>query len=192
MDKWLLSAQMSVLYTCLTAVSIFIFPKIHLYSSDELELFLVVLCNLPFGMKVICSWLYGWRSVLILFPGAIFGDTAALVLFYDLSIFKLFLSITFGMIAVPTAFSVFAISGYDLRYPYVHNSAWLKIMLVGCCASFLNATFILLLCNLSYDSFGILLASQTLGMVVFFAGLMLVFKYYISPRNNRDHEDNAK
>ncbi|MBW3243716.1 hypothetical protein KUV57_13670 [Epibacterium sp. DP7N7-1] len=101
------------------------------------------LIYLPHGVRVLTSWLLGWRAVLPLFLGsfgahAIFHPDSMIshLWFFD-PIFLL--SLTIGATAAVGSFELLKIIGLNLYAGPYRRVKWTGVLLVGIVASVLNA-----------------------------------------------------
>lgn len=91
---------------------------------------------LPHGVRILSAWLYRWRSVPILFPGAFLGhvylDGA---LHYTPSEF---LAATAGLVCAVLVFEILSRLGVDLYPAKGKRVHWLELVLAGGLASVIN------------------------------------------------------
>lgn len=92
---------------------------------------------LPHGVRVIAAWMYGWRSLIFLAPGAVLTHSylygsAGFSLDYMVAVF-------FGVFCAALSFWFFALLGMDFRLDKSRNVNWRDVMLVGVFASILNS-----------------------------------------------------
>jgi hypothetical protein len=92
---------------------------------------------LPHGVRVVAAWLYGWRSLIFLAPGAflthsyLYGS-AGFSLDYMIAVFS-------GVCCAALSFWFFALLGMDFRLHKSGNVNWRDVMLAGGAASILNS-----------------------------------------------------
>ncbi len=92
---------------------------------------------LPHGVRVLAAWLYGWRSLLFLAPGAVLTHsylygTAGFSIDYMMAVF-------FGVFCAALSFWFFALLGMDFRLHKSNRVNWRDVMLAGGVASILNS-----------------------------------------------------
>ena len=92
---------------------------------------------LPHGVRVVAAWLYGWRSLPFLAPGAILTHsylygTAGFSVDYMMAVF-------FGVFCAALSFWFFAWFGMDFRLHKSNRVNWRDVMLAGGVASILNS-----------------------------------------------------
>ncbi len=178
MRELALTIKISFIYLISLYTSIFFFPSFDLVlSSDDLQ-FDIGFCYIPFGVRVVWSWLFAWRSVLHLLPGTLAGDAVVFIIFFKLDYFLVGTFIGLSMVCLPIIFSACSRIGYELRYPILSNFAWLKIMLVGSSASLLSAFLLTILFKIDLKNTLLLAASQITGTVLIFIMLMLFFRFF--------------
>lgn len=93
---------------------------------------------LPHGVRVLSAWLFRWRSVPMLVPGAIAGH---LYLYGPVIDLRLALGWAVGLGCAPLAFSLMERAGLAFRPQARQRTHWRDIVLVGGVASVFNSTF---------------------------------------------------
>lgn len=130
---------------------------------------------LPHGVRILAAWLFKWRAVVILLPGAAIMHFAFLgsAGFSGYALMPLFV----GVFVAPFTFELFKRLGWNL-YAGTGAPRWRGVMLVGFCASILNS----LLTNYAYAAspssyFGYLIG-DFFGLFFAFLILLAVFRAY--------------
>ncbi len=142
-----------------------VFPTFGNYAS---------LLFLPHGVRVVSAWLYGWRSIALLAPGAVI--THSYLYGFDGFSFDYLMAVFFGMFCAALSFWSFARMGMEFR---MHNSArrnWRDVMLVGGAASILNAGGTAVFFGNDVATMSARFVGDLTGMVVSTYILMLIFR----------------
>jgi arginine exporter protein ArgO len=129
---------------------------------------------LPHGVRVVAAWLYGWRSLLFLAPGAILTHSylygsAGFSADYMMAVF-------FGVFCAALSFWFFALLGMDFRLHKSNRVNWRDIMLAGGAASVLNSVGTKLFFNNDIATASARFLGDVTGMIVSMFILMLIFR----------------
>ena len=128
---------------------------------------------LPHGVRVVAAWLYGWRSLLFLAPGAILTHsylygTAGFSVDYMMAVF-------FGVFCAALSFWFFALLGMDFRLHKSSRVNWRDIMLAGGAASVLNSVGTKLFFNNDMATASARFLGDVTGMIVAMFSLRWIF-----------------
>lgn len=129
---------------------------------------------LPHGVRVVSAWLYGWRSLIFLAPGAVLSHSylygsAGFSLDYMVAVF-------FGVFCAALSFWFFALCGMDFRLHKSRNVNWRDVMLTGVFASILNALGTKIFYGTNFASASAYLLGDVTGMIVSMLMLMMIFR----------------
>lgn len=133
------------------------------------------LVYLPHGVRVIAAWLYGWKSIIYLAPGAYLAHFSRIPEHPELWSLGEALQPMFGVVCVAMTFEVVARLGVDLRLRAGFRAPWRSILLVGALASLINAIGANLVVQNPPEVMLGYLVGDILGMVVLFLMAMLLF-----------------
>ena len=142
-----------------------VFPTFANYAS---------LLFLPHGVRVVSAWLYGWRSIALLAPGAVI--THSYLYGFDGFSFDYMMAVFFGVFCAALSFWFFARLGMEFR---IHNSSrrnWRDVMLVGGSASVLNAVGTAVFFGNDFVTMSVRFLGDLTGMVTSTYILMLIFR----------------
>lgn len=92
---------------------------------------------LPHGVRVISAWLYGWRSLVLLAPGAIL--THSYLYGSDGFSVDYMIAVFFGVFCAAFSFWFLALVGLELRFKRATRIYWRDVMLAGAGASLMNS-----------------------------------------------------
>lgn len=129
---------------------------------------------LPHGVRVIAAWMYGWRSILFLAPGAILTHSylygsAGFSLDYMVAVFS-------GVVCAALGFWLFARLGLDFRIDRSDRVNWRDVMLVGAAASIVNSVGTKIFFDNDLATASARLVGDVTGMVASIVILMLMFR----------------
>ena len=129
---------------------------------------------LPHGVRVVAAWLYGWRSLPFLAPGAILTHsylygTAGFSVDYMMAVF-------FGVFCAALSFWFFALLGMDFRVHKSKRVNWRDVMLAGVVASVLNSFGTSVLYYNDLPTASARFVGDVTGMIVSMFILMLIFR----------------
>lgn len=129
---------------------------------------------LPHGVRVVAAWMYGWRSLLFLAPGAVLTHSylygsAGFSLDYMVAVF-------FGVFCAALSFWFFALLGMDFRLHKSNSVNWRDLILAGCAASVLNSLGTKLFFHNDIPTASARLLGDVTGMIVSIFMLMLIFR----------------
>ena len=129
---------------------------------------------LPHGVRVIAAWMYGWRSLLFLAPGAVLTHSylygsAGFSLDYMVAVF-------FGVFCAALSFWFFALLGMDFRLYKSDRVNWRDILLAGGAASVLNSLGTTIFFDNDLPTASARFVGDVTGMVVSIVLLMLIFR----------------
>ena len=129
---------------------------------------------LPHGVRVIAAWMYGWRSLLCLAPGAVLTHSylygsAGFSLDYMVAVF-------FGVFCAALSFWFFAMLGMDFRLDKSDKVKWRDVMLAGGAASVLNSLGTKIFFNNDLPTASARFVGDVTGMLVSVFLLMLIFR----------------
>lgn len=138
---------------------------------------------LPHGVRVIAAWMYGWRSLPFLAPGAVLTHSylygsAGFSLDYMVAVF-------FGVFCAALSFWIFARLGMDFRMDRTDRVNWRDIMLAGGAASILNSVGTKIFFGNDVPTASARLVGDVTGMVVSVVLLMLIFRTLRLARGRR-------
>ena len=134
------------------------------------------LLYLPHGVRVIAAWLYGWKSIVYLAPGAYLAHFSRIPEHPDLWSLGEALQPMFGVVCVAMTFEVVARLGVDLRLRAGFRAPWRSILLVGALASLINAIGANLVVQNPPEVMLGYLVGDILGMILLFLVVMLIFR----------------
>ena len=129
---------------------------------------------LPHGVRVIGAWMYGWRSLLFLAPGAVlthsylYGSVGFSV-DYMVAVFS-------GVVCAAFGFWFFALLGMDFRLDKADRVNWRDIMLAGGAASILNSLGTKIFFDNDITTASARFVGDVTGMIVSIFLLMLIFR----------------
>jgi hypothetical protein len=132
---------------------------------------------LPHGVRIIAAWLYGWRAVFYILPGAYITHLARLQEASSVSLSD-FLGPAFGVLCASFCFSVIARMGHDLRFGSGNPINWQDIILVGALASVINSAGTNLVYGNSLHITAGYFVGDILGMITVMFILMLSFRLH--------------
>jgi hypothetical protein len=129
---------------------------------------------LPHGVRVIAAWLYGWRSLVFLLPGAVLSHSylygsAGFSLDYMIAVFS-------GVICAAFSFWLFAGFGLDFRFTNRNHVHWRDVMLVGAVSSIINSVGTTVFFGNDLATAAARFIGDVTGMVVSIFILMLIFR----------------
>ncbi len=130
---------------------------------------------LPHGVRVLTAWLFGWWSILLLAPSALF-TVFLLYGFSDISIWQ-GLSFVPGVLAAATAFALAAWVGRDLRFGVGKPAQWREVLAVGVLASLFNSAGTMLVRGEKPMVTLVCLLGDIIGLVACLALLMQAFRW---------------
>ena len=130
---------------------------------------------LPHGVRVVAAWLYGWRSLPFLAPGAILTHsylygTAGFSVDYMMAVF-------FGVFCAALSFWFFAWFGMDFRLHKSKRVNWRDVMLAGVVASILNSIGTAVFFENDLPTASARFLGDVIGMVVSIVILMMIFRW---------------
>lgn len=129
---------------------------------------------LPHGVRVVSAWLYGWRSLIFLAPGAVLSHSylygsAGFSLDYMVAVF-------FGVFCAALSFWFFALCGMDFRLHKSRNVNWRDVMLTGVFASILNSLGTKVFFGNDVPTASARFFGDVTGMIVSMLMLMMIFR----------------
>ncbi|MBK5945964.1 hypothetical protein CCR83_05730 [Rhodobacter veldkampii DSM 11550] len=134
-----------------------------------------MLVFLPHGVKVLAAWLYGWKSLLLLLPGA---ATVHFLLFgSDGLSFPEVMSPLVGASCGAAAFALLRLVRLDARPGAPRRLDWKVVLAAGATSSVLNSVGTCWANGVAGASVFAYLLGDLLGTVVLMVGLMLVFRW---------------
>lgn len=133
------------------------------------------LIYLPHGLRVIAAWLYGWRSILYLTPGAYLVHVSRISDHPELWTLGETLHPIFGIVCVAMTFEIVARLGADLRLRPEFRAPWRSVLQVGALASVINAIGTNLIVQNPADVMIGYLVGDILGMILLFLMAMILF-----------------
>jgi hypothetical protein len=130
---------------------------------------------LPHGVLVIAAWLYGWRSLVFLVPGAILSNT----FLFAPSGFSIddMVALFYGAFCAALSFWILALVGMDFRIHKSVNVNWRDVMLAGVVASVVNSLGTKVLFGHDLQTVAAWFLGDITGMVVSVLILMLIFRW---------------
>mgnify|MGYP000323109562 CR=1 FL=1 len=154
------------------------------------------LIYLPHGVRVLASWLLGWKAILPLFLGAlashIIFEPESMISHLSDSDFFFLLSLMIGAAVAVCAFELLMLIGLNLYSGPYRRVKWTGILLVGIVASVLNAlgqslAFSgIVLPEVVSQVFWTYVIGDTMGLIVTMVVLALAFRFMRKrPRNQR-------
>lgn len=142
------------------------------------------LLYLPHGVRVLVTWLYGWKAVPVLAVSAALCEYLFTPLPFEQIISPtMLLSFAVGACSAYLSFEVFRISGVDLYAGQVRRMAWKWLLLVGAVASVLNSVgqtivFAGLIFPGDFSAVLVVYAvGDLIGLAVSMMLMMLIFRY---------------
>ncbi len=129
---------------------------------------------LPHGVRVVAAWLYGWRSLIFLAPGAILTHSylygsAGFSVDYMIAVFS-------GVCCAAFGFWFFALLGMDFRLHRSGTVNWRDVMLAGGAASILNSVGTKLFFDNDIPTASARFLGDVTGMIVSMFVLMMIFR----------------
>lgn len=142
------------------------------------------LVYLPHGVRVLATWLWGWKAVFPLFLGAFVSE----LLFTPTQIQAftepvLLQSIAVGALSAPIAFGLFRLAGRNLYAGQSRRMNWKWLLLVGAVASIINSvgqSYVYSGLIVPEDAIAVLLTyavGDLVGLMVSMLALMLIFRW---------------
>lgn len=128
---------------------------------------------LPHGVRVLAAWLYRWRSVPLLIPGAVVGH---LYLYGPVIDLRLALGWAVGLCCAPLAFALLERVGLVFRLRAPRRTHWRDIVLVGAVASVFNSLFTALAYGNGLVTMSARFVGDVAGTVACLALLMVVLR----------------
>ncbi|MDC1399816.1 hypothetical protein N8306_04825 [Yoonia sp.] len=129
---------------------------------------------LPHGVRVLTAWLFGWSSIFLIAPAAlythwlIFGSDG----FSALGV----AGAVSGVVAAPLCFWLFFKLGFDVKATAKRPLNWRDVMLVGCFASLVNTAGIGYAFEHNLGTMIAYLIGDITGLFVCMFVLMIIFK----------------
>lgn len=130
---------------------------------------------LPHGVRVLTAWLYGWRALVLLAPGALlthaylFGTEG----FYT----SHFFAALFGIFCATCSFWLLAKLGLDFRLGQSRLASWREILLAGSFASVINVAGTSYFYGFEIQSASAYFVGDLGGMLAAMFVLMLCFRW---------------
>lgn len=128
---------------------------------------------LPHGVKVLASWLLGWRASIALFPGVFL----VFVSFAGMGVFEChrIAAILIAVLVPPAVFHLVKILGWDLSPASGRKPRWASIMTVGFLISIVSSV----LSNLAFGNAPKEYFAYLIGDIfgLFFLSLILMFLF---------------
>jgi hypothetical protein len=129
---------------------------------------------LPHGVRVIAAWLYSWRSLLFLAPGAVLTHSylygsGGFSFDYMVAVFS-------GAVCAAFGFSFFALLGMDFRLSNPNRVNWRDVMLAGAASSIVNSVGTKIFFGNDVQTAAARFFGDLTGMVVSIFILMLIFR----------------
>lgn len=172
--QWLAPAAVITLaFVAAFAVTFGLLMPVQQAIVPELDSF-AALVFLPHGVRVIAAWLYGWRSLLFLAPGAIV--THAYLFGIDGFDLHHTLAMSFGLFCAAFSFWLLSLVGMDFRLHASRAVNWRDVMLAGTIAALLNMIGATYFFGLDPASTGAYFIGDVVGMFVALVILMLIFR----------------
>lgn len=136
---------------------------------------------LPHGVRVVTAWLYGWRSLLLLAPGAVLAHSylfgsAGFSLDYAMAAF-------FGVFCAAVSFWFLALCGIECQQHTSRDTNWRDVMFAGVLASILNSLGTKIFYGTDFATSSAYFFGDVTGMVVSMFLMMMFFR--IMRRANR-------
>lgn len=145
-------------------------------SAEVSDFAYASLTHLPHGVRLIGAWLYGWKSILYLAPGAYLTQLSRIPEHPELWTLGEMVKPIVGVVCVALTFEAARRMGFDLRPRDGFRVPWRGVILVGAIASVINAVAAnLVVRNPPEVMLGYLLG-DVLGMIVLFLCAMLFFR----------------
>lgn len=129
---------------------------------------------LPHGVRVLTAWLYGWRALLLLAPGALlthaylFGSSG----FWG----GYFVAALFGLFCATFSFWLFSKLGMDFRLAQAKMASWREILLAGSFASVINVTGTWFFYGFNLRTASAYFFGDLCGLVAAMLILMIIFR----------------
>jgi hypothetical protein len=134
---------------------------------------------LPHGVRVLATWLLGWRSVLAIMPANVFVYFVLYAGHPDVSWPEIIIGILFTATIVPLTFEVMTRLGIADLYARGGPPRVRPVMLAGIVASIPNAAFLsAILSGNAYSFIGVIIG-DVMGMIVLLLALLYVFRFYL-------------
>ena len=129
---------------------------------------------LPHGVRVIAAWLYGWRSLLFLAPGAVLTHSylygsGGFSFDYIVAVFS-------GVVCAALGFWFFALLGMDFRLNNRNRVNWRDVMLAGAASSIVNSVGTKIFFGNDVQTAAARFFGDVTGMVLSMFVLMLIFR----------------
>lgn len=170
-------------YILCHGLTAFLVTPIQQEFLSEITIF-ASLVYLPHGIRVLATWLWGWKAFFPLYAGACLSD----LIFtppHDLAILweSLPLSVGSGALSALLAFELIRLLGHNLYADQENRIDWKGLLFVGAIASVINST----LQSVTYS--GVILPEHALSIFVTYAvgdliglfvsmlALMMIFRW---------------
>lgn len=129
---------------------------------------------LPHGVRIVAAWLYGWRSIVLLTPGAMLSHSYL----YGNSGFSVsyMIAVFFGVFCAALSFWIFARCGWDIRLHRSRHVRWRDVILAGVGASVLNSLGTTLFFGNDMQTAAARFFGDVTGMFAAFFLLMMMFR----------------
>lgn len=134
---------------------------------------------LPHGVRVIATWLLGWRSVLAILPGNV-------VVFYvlfaghpGLSAEAILFGIVFTSVVVPLSFEMLSRLNVQGLFASSGRPRFSSVLKGGILASVPNAAFFTVFLEADLKTFIGVVFGDTMGLVFMLLVLLCVFRFYL-------------
>lgn len=164
------------------ATSLLVYP-VQSHFLEDVSVF-ASLVYLPHGVRVLATWLYGWKAITPLILGAIASEML-LTPGRDLSVYQPVLvpSVLVGAVSAFCAFEFLRATGRNFYACAQRHIGWKNLILAGAVASVFNslgqsAVFSgLILPDAAATTFAIYMIGDIAGLVVTMVVLMFAFRW---------------
>lgn len=132
-------AIVAVVYIICHGITAWVVAPVQHYFLGDITIFASLL-YLPHGVRVLSTWLLGWRAVAPLAVGAFVSE----VIFTEADVramleHVLLFSIAIGALSAWVAFEILRVFGASAYVGAGHRMNWRKLLMVGMLASVLNS-----------------------------------------------------
>lgn len=166
-------AVVSMLYIGAFVITFKIFLPLQDFTLPQFANYASILF-LPHGVRVLVAWLYGWRAIILLAPGALLTHAYL----YGVSGFSggYFFAALFGIICATFSFWILAKIGMDFRHRGGRIASWRDVLIAGSFASMLNAIGTTYFYGSDLRSASAYFFGDLSGLLIAMTLLMLVFR----------------
>lgn len=134
---------------------------------------------LPHGVRVIATWLLGWRSVLAILPGNVIIYYGLFAGNPELSVPAILFGIIFTSFVVPLTFEALSRLGLTGLFAARGRPRFAPVLIGGTLASVPNAAFFTIFLGADLKTFIGVVFGDTMGLILLLMILLCVFRFYL-------------